>query len=314
MTVHQFTPTHYHTTLGWHDPVLEIDPGDTVVTTTVDARGQDHTGARVTPRGNPQTGPFYVRGAEPGDALVVNLDELTPNRSWGFTACAVAPNVLDPGARPTFDDDLGQNPTFDGAPYFRWAVDVEAGTTHLAEPESPLSKLEVPLDPMVGCFGVAPPGGQAISTATSSTHGGNMDYRGFRQGAKVYFPVFAPGALFHIGDGHAVQGDGEIVGTGVEISFDVRFTVDLVKGSSARWPRAEDDTWLMAVGNARPLDQCVQHATTEMLTWLQSDFGLPPRTAHLLLGQAVAYDVGNIFDPAYTMVCKIRREYVEALL
>ncbi|HJP31547.1 MAG TPA: acetamidase/formamidase family protein [Candidatus Latescibacteria bacterium] len=313
MAHHEFTPTHYHNTLGWHDPVLEIDPGDTVVTTTVDARGQDHAGERVAQRGNPQTGPFYVRGAEPGDALVVTLDELTPNRSWGFTGCEVAPNVLDPGYRPTFDDDLANCPTFDGAPFFRWAVDVEAGTVHLAEPEGPLSGLQLTLDPMVGCFGVAPPGRQAISTATSSTHGGNMDYRGFRQGTKVYFPVSAPGALFHIGDGHAVQGDGEIVGTGVEISFSVRFTVDVVKDSSARWPRAEDADWLMTVGNARPLDQCVQHATTEMLGWLQSDHGLSARAAHQLLGQTVAYDLGNIFDPAYTMVCKIRKEHVQAL-
>ena len=313
MAHHEFTPTHYHNTLGWHDPVLEIDPGDTVVTTTVDARGQDHAGERVAQRGNPQTGPFYVRGAEPGDALVVTLDELTPNRSWGFTGCEVAPNVLDPGYRPTFDDDLANCPTFDGAPFFRWAVDAEAGTVHLADPEGPLSGLQLTLDPMVGCFGVAPPGRQAISTATSSTHGGNMDYRGFRQGTKVYFPVSAPGALFHIGDGHAVQGDGEIVGTGVEISFSVRFTVDVVKDSSARWPRAEDADWLMTVGNARPLDQCVQHATTEMLGWLQSDHGLSARAAHQLLGQTVAYDLGNIFDPAYTMVCKIRKEHVQAL-
>jgi acetamidase/formamidase len=213
--------------------------------------------------------------------------------------------VLDPGFQPRFDDD------FEGTA--RWTVDVAAGTVHLAEPEGALSKLKLPLDPMVGCFGVAPSRGQAISTATSERHGGNMDYRGFRQGVKVYFPVFAPGALFHIGDGHAVQGDGEIVGTGVEISFDVRFTVDLVKGSSIGWPRAEDDTWLMAVGNARPLDQCVQHATTEMLGWLEAEHGLDARTAHMLLGQAVAYDVGNIYDPAYTMVCKMRKEHVAAV-
>ena len=130
---------------------------------------------------------------------------------------------------------------------------------------------------------------------------------------KVYFPVFAPGALFHIGDGHAVQGDGEIVGTGVEISFDVRFTVDLVKGQRICWPRAEDDTYLMTVGNARPLDQCVQHATTEMLAWLENGFGIDARTAHMFLGQCVEYDVGNIYDPAYTMVCKVRWDQVEQL-
>lgn len=314
MAVHEFTPSHYHNTLGSHEPVLEIEPGDTVATTTVDARGQDQHGQRVTRRGNPQTGPFYVRGAEPGDALVVTLDKLTPNRDWGFTACAVAANVLDPGYTPTFaDGDLDACPTFDGAPFFRWAVDVDTWTAHLAEPEGPLSKVQFRLDPMVGCFGVAPPQGQAISTATSSTHGGNMDYRGFRQGVTVHFPVSAPGALFHIGDGHAVQGDGEIVGTGIEISFDVRFTVDLIKNSSARWPRLQDETWLMTVGNARPLDQCVQHATTEMLTWLQTDYGIDARTAHQLLGQAVSYDMGNVFDPAYTMVCKVRREHVDAL-
>ena len=304
MAHHEFIPDHYHNTLGWHEPVLEIAPGDSVSTTTVDARGGDRDGQQVAARGNPQTGPFHVTGAEAGDALVVTLDLLRPNRPWGFTAAAVAPNVLDPGFRPRFGDEV------EGA---RWAVDVEAGSVRLAEPEGPLSRLVLPLDPMVGCFGVAPERGQAISTSTSERHGGNMDYRGFRQGATVWFPVFAPGALFHLGDGHAVQGDGEIVGTGVEISFDVRFTVDLVKGSSIRWPRAEDDTWLMTVGNARPLDQCVQHATTEMLRWLESDHGLDARTAHLLLGQAVAYDVGNIYDPAYTMVCKVRKSHVEAI-
>lgn len=313
MAVHHFTPTHYHRTLGWHEPVLEVDPGDTIVTTTVDARGQDASGERVTERGNPQTGPFAVRGAEPGDMLVVTFDELTPNRPWGITAMQVAANVLDPGYQAVFDDDLSVYPQFDGVPYCRWAVDVEAGTAHLDEPEGPLSGLHLPLDPMVGCFGVAPEHEQTISSATSSTHGGNMDYRGFRAGVQVMLPVFAPGALFHIGDGHAVQGDGEIVGTGIEISFDVRFTLDLVKNSPIRWPRAQDDDWLMTVGNARPLDQCIQHATTEMLNWMTTELGVDARAAHQLLGQAVAYDMGNVFDPAYTMVCKVRREHIAAL-
>ncbi|MEE2659790.1 MAG: acetamidase/formamidase family protein [Candidatus Latescibacterota bacterium] len=304
MAHHNFVPQHYHTTIGWHDPVLEIDPGDSVATTMVDARGSDATGEQVTERGNPQTGPFFIRGAEPGDTLVVTLDDLRPNRDWGFTGGEVAPNVLDPGLRPVFAQD------FDSS---RWQIDFAANTVRLAEPELALSKLKLSLDPMVGCFGVAPERRQAISCATSSTHGGNMDYRGFRAGVKVYFPVFAPGALFHIGDGHAVQGDGEIVGTGVEISFDVRFTVDLVKGQRICWPRAEDDTYLMTVGNARPLDQCVQHATTEMLAWLENGFGIDARTAHMFLGQCVEYDVGNIYDPAYTMVCKVRWDQVEQL-
>ncbi len=127
---------------------------------------------------------------------------------------------------------------------------------------------------MLGCFGVAPPGGQAISTATSAEHGGNMDYRGFVAGVTVYFPVFVPGALLHVGDGHATQGDGEIVGTGIEISMDVQFTVQVIKGKRIHWPRGENAEYIFTVGNARPLDQAVQHATTEMLRWLKEDYQL----------------------------------------
>ena len=133
-----------------------------------------------------------------------------------------------------------------------------------------------------------------------------MDYRGFAEGATIYFPVFVDGGLFYLGDGHAVQGDGEIVGTGIEISFDVQFTVNLLKKKRIRWPRAENETHILTVGNARPLDQAVQHATTEMIRWL-GELGLEGNAAHILLGQCVEYDVGNIFDPAYTMVCKVEK-------
>jgi acetamidase/formamidase len=297
VAVHQFTPTHYHTAIGTHEPVLRIADGDTVVTSTVDAGGHDFTGEVVTPGGNPQTGPFYIEGAEPGDTLAVHLDHLSPNREWGYTATVVAANVVDPWyVRELPDGGMAE-----------WKIDLEAGTATLIKPETKLGNLTLPLDPMLGCFGVAPPRGQAISTATSAEHGGNMDYRGFRSGVTVYFPVFVPGALLHVGDGHAVQGDGEIVGTGIEISFDVRFTVRVLKQKRIRWPRGENADYLFTVGNARPLDQCVQHATTEMLRWLQDDYGLDGVAASLLLGQAVEYDLGNIFDPAYTMVCKIRK-------
>jgi acetamidase/formamidase len=299
--VHQFIPTHYHTAIGSHPPVLEIEDGDTVETTTVDAGGHDFTGERVTPGGNPQTGPFYVRGAEPGDTLAVQLDYLYPNRDWGYTATTVAANVVD----PWYVRELPDGGRAD------WRIDRERGTATLVKPETRLGELTLPLDPMLGCFGVAPPRGQAISTATSAEHGGNMDYRGFRSGVTVYFPVFVPGALLHVGDGHAVQGDGEIVGTGIEISFDVRFTVRVLKDKRIRWPRGENDEYIFTVGNARPLDQCVQHATTEMLRWLQEDYGLDPLGASLLLGQCVRYDLGNMFDPAYTMVCKVHKSLLE---
>ena len=193
-----------------------------------------------------------------------------------------------------------------------WEMNVEDKTVTLINPTNTrLGRMTLPMSPMVGCFGVAPSLEQAISTATSSNHGGNMDYRGFVEGVTVYFPVFASGALFHIGDGHALQGDGEIVGTGIEISFDVQFTVRVLKGKKSFWPRGENEAYIFTAGNARPLDQCIQHATTEMLRWLQSDYDLDPRSAHTLLGQCVEYDMGNVYDPAYTMVCKIKKILLE---
>ncbi len=305
MATHHFQPTRYYTTIGSHEPVLRIAPGDTVITTTVDARGMDSNAQEITPRGNPMTGPFYVEGAEPGDTLVVHLDKLTPNRTYGWTARMLAANVVDPDYVPElpWPREGPKGPA-------KWHVDTQAWTATLLEPETKLGKLTLPLNPMVGCFGVAPAQGQAISTATSAEHGGNMDYNGFVQGVTVYFPVFAPGALFHIGDGHATQGDGEIVGTGIEISFDVQFTVELRKGKRIGWPRGENEDYIFTCGNARPLDQCLQHATTEMVKWLQTDYGLDAHGAQILMGQAVKYDLGNIYDPAYTMVCKMPKRWL----
>lgn len=309
MATHEFAPTHYFTTMGWHEPVLRIASGDTVITTTVDAGGGDATGTRITERGNPMTGPFYIEGAEPGDTLKVTLDKVRPNRPHGWARKMVAPNVVDPDYVPKLPwpqgDDTGLG---------IWEVDNEAGTVTLIDPvDTKLGRFSLPLQPMIGCFGVAPHRRQNISTATSAEHGGNMDYRGYGEGVVCYFPVFAPGALFHIGDGHAVQGDGEIVGTGVEISMDVQFTVEVLKGKQSGWPRGENADYIFTAGNARPLDQAVQHATTEMIRWLESDYGLDPVAAHILLGQAVEYDLGNIYDPAYTMICKMPKAVLARL-
>ena len=297
MATHHFQPTHYYTAIGSHEPVLRIGDGDTVITTTVDAMGKDASDRQVTPEGNPQTGPFYIADAEPGDTLVVRLDRIWPSRAIGYTGSVVAANVVD----PWYVRELPERALAE------WRVDNKRGTATLIKPETKLGNLTIPLAPMLGCFGVAPPRRQAISTATSADHGGNMDYRGFVAGVTVYFPVFVPGALLHVGDGHATQGDGEIVGTGVEISMEVQFTVRLIKGKRICWPRGENAEYIFAVGNARPLDQAVQHATTEMLRWLKEDYGLDVTSASLLLGQCVEYDLGNIFDPAYTMVCKVRK-------
>jgi acetamidase/formamidase len=152
-----------------------------------------------------------------------------------------------------------------------------------------------------------------VSNATSAEHGGNMDYRGFGPGATVWFPVAVPGALFALGDCHAVQGDGEIAGTGVETTFEVEVRLRIEKKRKLVWPRGETAAEIFSVGNARPLDQALQHATTEMLNWLTTDYGLSINAASHLMGQVVRYAVGNVYNPAYTMVCRIEKRWLPAL-
>ncbi len=300
MTTHQFTPDHYHRAMGSYEPVLRIADGDTVVTTTVDAGGLDVTGERVTPGGNPMTGPFYVEGAAHGDTLEVRLERVRPNRRRGWSGSVVAPNVVDPEFVPRLPDgDTSE-----------WDVDVESWTATLLKPETALGRISLPLDPMIGCFGVAPDRGQAISTATSGPHGGNMDYRGHVEGVTTLFPVFVEGGLFFIGDGHALQGDGEIVGSGIEISMDVQFSVKVHKGRHSHWPRVETVDELIALGNARPLDQALQHATTELMHWLDAEYGLDHTASSTLFGQMIRYEIGNVFDPAYTVAAKIGRKWL----
>jgi len=293
-----FQPVTYYNTFGPHEPAFRIESGDTLHTKTLCAQGIDEHDVQVADRGNPLSGPVFVKGAEPGDTLQVDVLSARPNRPEGWTRTVVASHVVNPGYVKELPEDE----------YARWRMNEADNTASLLEPATALGQSTLPLDPMLGCLGVAPARHQAISTATSAEHGGNMDYRAIRAGATLYFPVFEPGALLFTGDGHAVQGDGEIVGTGIEISMDVSLRVTLIKGKEIGWPRGEDAQWIFALGNARPLDQALQLATTEMIHWLTTDYGLDPRAASILLGQCVRYDIGNVFDPAYTVACKVAKD------
>jgi acetamidase/formamidase len=305
MTTHHFQPTRYYNAIGQYEPVLRVKDGDTIITTTIDAGGSDQHNQQVANRGNPMTGPFYVEGAEPGDTLVVHLDRLFPNREIGYVNNCLAPLVVD----PEYVHKLPRSEEW----RCDWRIDGEAETASVIKPGSKLDNFTLPLKPMLGCFGVAPERDQSISTATSGPHGGNMDYRGFVEGVTAYFPVSVPGALFYLGDGHAIQGDGEIAGTGIEISFDVQFTLSIIKGKRIYWPRGENADYIFTAGNARPLDQALQHATTEMSRWLEEDYGLDGTDIGVLMGQCVEYDLGNMFDPSYTMICKMSKQLLSRI-
>jgi acetamidase/formamidase len=160
---------------------------------------------------------------------------------------------------------------------------------------------------MLGCLGVAPARGEAIATSTPGAFGGNMDYAGLNQGVKVMFAVNEPGALLFLGDGHARQGEGEVVGTGLETSLDVEFSVELVKKKTFLWPRLENADHIMVLGSARPLLEALQHATSGMQGWLMTDYGYSERAAASLMGQALEYEVANVVDPNFTVVAKIRK-------
>jgi len=300
MTTHRFAAAAWHNILGTVPPALTIASGDIVITETLDAHGFDKDGVRRAPEPNPMNGPIFVTGAEPGDALAVEILRMTPISATGWTRASLAGNVVD----PEFVRGL---PPRDKV---SWRIDRQGLTTAL-EPAVPgLEHLVLPVEPMIGCFGVAPSFGQAFSTATSAENGGNMDYRGFCPGATAWFPVSVPGALFFLGDCHAAQGDGEIVGTGIETCFEVEVRLTVEKGRALVWPRGENATDIFSVGNARPLEQALQHATTDMFNRLVVEHGLSPAAASHLMGQVVRYDVGNVYDPAYTMVCRIDRKWL----
>jgi amidase len=295
---HTFLPERFYNTFsGAHPPALRIKPGDRVVTKTVDAGGVDWNEKPMTSGSNPQTGPFYVEGAEPGDMLVVSITKLETNRQTAYSSSLLAPYTVDPASLISRVDREPRRVT--------WLIDKAKGVARLDAKD--VAEIELPLRPMLGCLAVAPARREAIATSTPGNFGGNMDYAGLNAGVKVMFPVFEPGALLFLGDGHARQGEGEVVGTGLETSLDVEFTVDLVKKKTLAWPRLENDTHIMVLGSARPLLEALQHATSELHRWLVADYGLSERGAAVLMGQALEYEVANIVDPNFTVVAKIRK-------
>jgi amidase len=298
---HRFVPDKFFNTYSFaHPPVLRIRPGDRVITKTIDAAGTDWNGKSVASGPNPQTGPFFVEGAEPGDMLVVTVEKLETNRAMAYSASLLAPYAVDPGAIATRVEREPKRVT--------WTIDKARGVARLDQADVQPGGIELPLRPMLGCIGVAPARKEAISTATPGAFGGNMDYAWMNAGVTLMLPVSEPGALLFLGDGHARQGEGEVAGTGLETSMDVEFTVQLVKNKAIGWPRLETGTHVMVLGSARPLLEAFQHATTELQKWLMSDYGFTERGAQAFMGQATEYEIANVVDPNFTVVAKVRKD------
>ena len=300
---HRFIPTvFYNTYSAAHPPALRIKPGDRVVTKTIDAGGVDWDGKTVARGGNPETGPFYIEGAEPGDMIVVTIEKLETNRASAYASSLLAPYTVDPSAIAARVDRDPKRTT--------WTIDKAKGVARLDQVEFQPGGIELPLKPMLGCIGVAPARGEAIATGVPGAFGGNMDYASMGPGMKLMLPVNEPGALLFLGDGHARMGEGEVVGTGLETSLDVEFSVALVKKKAIGWPRLESDTHIMVLGSARPLIEAFQHATTELQKWLMADYGMTERGAQILMGQAAEYEIANVVDPNFTVVAKIRKAVI----
>lgn len=309
--------TYYHSFSADHAPVKRVRPGDTIRTKTLDAAGGDEKGVIVDPNeiGNPLSGPFYIEGAEAGDALVVHFTKLRMNRNWGWTGFRLGPWALPPGQTENMPaEHYKMNLVHAGDDQqVPWDLDPNTNMVRLREPVSQRIKLEFPAQPMLGCIGVAAPGDAAPDTSKSGAYGGNMDYNAAGQGATVILPVYHSGALLYMGDGHALEADGEPTGQGIETSFDVEFTVDLQKHAGLTGPRLETDDEIISVGSQQefssPLDHALQLATADMLQWLVAGYGLEPWAAHVLITTEGRYQVITI---AGSMALKIPKRYLPA--
>ena len=276
-------------------PVLHLFPGDTVKSRTLDSRGHDRDGRPRAPRGNPLIGPFYVEGAMPGDTLVVHLTQVRTNRDSAYQTNLISSNALEAGyLRGLAKYEAG---------FTEWKIDAAAGIATVINPSDKLKPYIVKLDPMLGCVGVAPRGEETLGSGHLGPFGGNMDSPEIREGATLYLPVFRPGALLYMGDGHAQQGHGELPGQGLETSMDVQFTVNLLKGHHISWPRVEHADTIETLG-ATPgaLERGFREAISEMLRWLKQDYGLSQQDAHNVVAMTTELKVASWFG---TALCKI---------
>lgn len=295
-----FSPTDYSNTFDPdRRPVMTIWPGDSVRTTTLDSGGVDERGVTRALYGNPQTGPFFVAGAEPGDTLVVHLKRLRLNRDYA--------DSLDTIAGKALGTSLVASAAELGKPV-RWKLDRSSGRASPIGATGALASYSVPVRPMLGGLAVAPGGGSPpISTGDTGRFGGNMDFNEVIEGNIVYLPVQQPGALLYLGDAHALQGDGETSQYALETTMDVTFAVELIKGKAIAMPRVESPSEIMVLGQAGSADEAIKAASTGMVQWLQQDYGMTLSQSAQVLGSAMRFSVANLAGRSVGVAAKIEK-------
>lgn len=305
--LHAFRPEVFYRTFSSSvSPALEIIPGDTVRTWTLDNAGRDSTNTTRSPGGNPLTGPFYVRGALPGDMIAVTLHRVRLNRDDARAGDEIVGNAFTPSHLRR----VVEAPDFSS----RWRVNRAEGFATLENPTPGLVAYKVPLRPMLGCIGVAPFGAQSIVATESGSFGGNLDYNELVEGVTIYLPVYQRGAFLYIGDGHAAQGAGELTGDALETSMNVEFSVALHRGRAAagliNGPRAENANFLMAIGISGDLSNALRESTTDLARWLEEEYGLTPPEVAAILGTSAQYDVADVVGSNVSIVAKVPKSVV----
>jgi amidase len=298
-------PARLTYTFGGAAPVASVRPGTVIDTWTLDCFAGavrtigDLPSKVCDPRYlNPQTGPYHVEGAEPGDTLAVHFVSITPRGGRG-----VSSTVPLFGSLTTTPATAMLHPAL---PERTWVydIDVAAGVVRYEALDSPFTA-DLPLDPMHGTVGVAPALGEVRSSLTPGDWGGNMDTPEMRAGVTCYLGVNVPGAMLSFGDGHARQGEGETCGVAVECPMDTVAVVEVLKDVPTAWPRLESDAFLMTTGSARPLEDAFRIAHQQLVRWVAELTGQSELDAYQLVSQTALTPIANVVDTNYTVVAKI---------
>lgn len=305
----EFTPerSQYVYTFGGAAPVMRVTPGTVLRLWSEDAFNfalkttSDLPSQKIDIRYvNPQTGPFYVEGAEPGDTLAIHIIDLEPARSFGASSTI-----------PFFGGLTGTDRTAllqSALPEATWIYEVDTARQMVGF-QARFGDFEValPIENMLGTVGVAPAAMEVRSSLVPERFGGNMDTPEMKVGTTAYLGVNVEGAMFSIGDGHYRQGEGEACGTAVEGAMNSVILVELIKGSAPAWPRLENDDYWMVVGSSRPMEDSWRIAQLEMVTWFTEMFDLHEMDAYQLLTQISLAPIANAVDANYSVVVKVKK-------